>query len=195
MSGRRQEGQFICSTDLTTARRESLLGASHFIEGWTQGLGLTTTRACRQYLDVVFGYHIVGRASAGQVRNTTPMPDLSLPRPVRDLSTVAEVQQPEAVEVVVPDAASVEVPPGRKPRSGYARLKSRHRHLIEMHESLQADFDGLLAKNQKLEAELAELDQAFGEITRLNAELAGELRRARQQRPAPSAFSHLLGHP
>jgi hypothetical protein len=66
-----------------------------------------------------------------------------------------------------------------RPRSGYARLKSRHRHLIEMHERLQADH--------------GELERAFAELLELHNNLLADLKRPRPApQPAPARFGQAL---
>ena len=44
-----------------------------------------------------------------------------------------------------------------KPRSGYARLRLRHRNLIEVYEQLHADHDALRQAHEELEAAFSEL--------------------------------------
>jgi hypothetical protein len=78
--------------------------------------------------------------------------------------------------------------PQSKPRSGYARLKGRHRHLIEMHEVLEGEHQELLAVH-------GELETAFGELLNLHNSLLNDLRRAKPQ-PAPVRFGQaLMGSP
>jgi hypothetical protein len=71
-----------------------------------------------------------------------------------------------------------------RPRSGYARLKSRHRHLIEMHERLQTEHEELLVVH-------AELERGFNELLGLHNDLLNDLRRARPQ-PQPVRFGQSL---
>jgi hypothetical protein len=60
------------------------------------------------------------------------------------------------------------------------RLKSRHRHLIDMHEKLQDEH--------------RRLEEAFNEVLQLNSDLVGEMRRLKApQRFAPSHFVGLMG--
>jgi hypothetical protein len=75
------------------------------------------------------------------------------------------------------------------PRSGYARLKSRHRHLIEMHERLQAD-------HAELADAYAQLETAFFELRNLHDDLLNDLERtARPQRPPVRFGQALMGSP
>jgi hypothetical protein len=74
-----------------------------------------------------------------------------------------------------------------RPRSGYARLRSRHNALIKAHERLTAD-------HERLQGDYAVLEQAFVELKGLNASLVSDLRAARQS--APSGLpSFLMGQP
>jgi hypothetical protein len=59
--------------------------------------------------------------------------------------------------------------------------------VLELHAHLQEDHDNLLAKYRALE-------MAFDEVTSLNAQLAAQLRQAKQQR-APVRFGSLMGMP
>lgn len=68
-------------------------------------------------------------------------------------------------------------PSDARPRSGYARLKARHRHLCELH-------DYLSESHEKLERDYAALERAFHELKALNEQLVGELRAVKQRRPA-----------
>ena len=70
-----------------------------------------------------------------------------------------------------------------KPRSGYARLRLRHRNLIEVYEQLHADHDALRHAHEELEA-------AFSELLALHDGLLSDLR-ARRQHPLTAA---LAGH-
>jgi hypothetical protein len=65
-----------------------------------------------------------------------------------------------------------------RPRSGYARLRNRHRDLIGMHERLQEDYAHLTRAHEELEA-------AFSELLAIHERLLGDLR-ARKQHPLPS---------
>jgi hypothetical protein len=65
-----------------------------------------------------------------------------------------------------------------RPRSGYARLRNRHRDLIGMHERLQEDYAHLKRAHEELEA-------AFSELLAIHERLLGDLR-ARKQHPLPS---------
>jgi hypothetical protein len=92
----------------------------------------------------------------------------------------------ESTPIAVPDdAAGAERPPKRKTGSGYSRLRSRHRTLIEAHERLQQSHD-------RLEQDFRQLEAAFEEVTHLNAQLAAELRAAKQ-RPVQYGAHMLMG--
>jgi hypothetical protein len=71
-------------------------------------------------------------------------------------------------------------------RSGYQRSKAR------LHK-LNADLEALQEQHQQLLLDHEELLAAFNEITRLNGELALELREARR-RPTVPSFTNLMGH-
>jgi hypothetical protein len=85
-----------------------------------------------------------------------------------------------------PSASGGGSPERKKFRSGYQREKFRRQRLY-------AELDDLRLENAQLRQELAELDAAFREVTKLNSDLAGDLRQARQGVPVPS-FAGLMGH-
>ena len=64
-----------------------------------------------------------------------------------------------------------------KPNSGYGRLRLRHKHLIGLHERLQADHEVLRHDHEKLEA-------AFSELLKLHNSLLDDLKT--RQHPLPS---------
>ena len=70
-------------------------------------------------------------------------------------------------------------------RSGYEREKYRRQKLI-------AEIDGLTLENAQLRQDLSDLETMFDELKRLNAELAADLKQARQRSSAPCAPS-LMG--
>jgi hypothetical protein len=94
------------------------------------------------------------------------------------MSEVKPVPKTEAPESEVPPAppsgTAAELVPKGKRTSGYRRLQGRHRHLIEVHERSQESHD-------RLEQDYRQLEAAFEEVTALNAQLAAELRAAKQR--------------
>ena len=88
-----------------------------------------------------------------------------------------------------------------KPRSGFQRqklkvkaLERRVKELEDNSENLLSDYEGLLTDHERLERDYAKLESAFNEVAQLNADLAGELRQLKQQRPAPVRYgSNLMG--
>jgi hypothetical protein len=83
-----------------------------------------------------------------------------------------------------------------KPRSGFARQKIKIQRLTDLYENLQIDHEALRDEHDKLLRDFHELDDAFNEVTRLNAELSAELRQARHRHPAqhqPVRFGDLMG--
>jgi hypothetical protein len=74
-------------------------------------------------------------------------------------------------------------PERKRFRSGYQREKYRR-------ERLYAELDDLRLENAQLRQELAELDEAFREVTKLNSDLAGDLRQARR---APTGMTKNVG--
>jgi hypothetical protein len=84
-----------------------------------------------------------------------------------------ETQEPEQSAPLSPD----------RPRSGYARLRNRHRDLIGMHERLQEDYAHLKRDHEQLE-------KSFSELLALHDGLLSDLR-ARKSHPLTAA---LAGH-
>ena len=83
-----------------------------------------------------------------------------------------------------------------KPRSGFARQKLKLQRLTDLYEHLLADHEALRDEHDKLLRDFHELDDAFSEVTRLNAELSAELRQARHRHPTqhqPVRFGDLMG--
>jgi septal ring factor EnvC (AmiA/AmiB activator) len=77
-------------------------------------------------------------------------------------------------------------PERKKFRSGYQREKFRR-------QKLYAELDDLRLENARLQQDLSDLETMFDELKRLNAELAADLKQARQRVPVPS-FAGLMGH-
>jgi hypothetical protein len=84
-----------------------------------------------------------------------------------------ETQEPQQEHPVSPD----------RPRSGYGRLRLRHRHLIGPHERLQEDYAHLKRDHEQLE-------KSFSELLALHDGLLSDLR-ARKSHPLTAA---LAGH-
>ena len=82
------------------------------------------------------------------------------------------------------------VPEPSKPRSGYARLRQRHRHLIEMHERLESDHANLQREHEALRIGHEELQAAFDELLSIHNSLLADLKQSHQVR---SAASNLAG--
>jgi uncharacterized membrane-anchored protein len=120
-------------------------------------------------------------------------------------AVVSEDQQAQIISTsseggVSPPATTSDGGATSKPRSGFARLKIKCARLTELYENLLADHDQLLAEHHRLEDSHDRLEQdyrvledGFGEVTKLNADLAAELRQTKQQR-LPVRFGQLLGH-
>jgi hypothetical protein len=83
-----------------------------------------------------------------------------------------------------PAAAGTEARDSSKPRSGFARQKIKIQRLTDLYENLLIDHEALRDDHDKLLRDFHELDDAFNEVTRLNAELSAELRQARHRHPA-----------
>jgi hypothetical protein len=61
-------------------------------------------------------------------------------------------------QVEMQEPSEQEQPASRgKPRSGYARLRNRHRDLIELYERLMRDHTLLTAKHEELQADVQRL--------------------------------------
>jgi hypothetical protein len=105
--------------------------------------------------------------------------------------------QPVAVELEAPETIAVPPEPTdgpkRKASSGYRRLQSRHRHLIEIHEALQISYDDLLSDYHKAKDENAKLKAAVEELLSPNRDLTSDLRK--QRLALPLAFTGLMGQP
>ena len=84
-----------------------------------------------------------------------------------------ETQEPEQSALLDPD----------RPRSGYARLRNRHRDLIGLHERLQEDYAHLKRDHEQLE-------KSFSELLALHDGLLSDLK-ARKSHPLTAA---LAGH-
>ena len=80
-----------------------------------------------------------------------------------------------------------------KPRSGFARQKIKLQRLTELYENTLCDYEQLLADHHNLESDYTKLESAFNEVARLNADLAGELRQLKQQRPPVRYGAGLMG--
>jgi hypothetical protein len=83
-----------------------------------------------------------------------------------------------------------------KPRSGFARQKLKLARLTALYDRLLADHEELLLSYSKLEQDYRALDEAFNEITSLNASLAADLRQVQHHRPASPptpTISSLMG--
>jgi hypothetical protein len=80
-----------------------------------------------------------------------------------------------------------------KPRSGFQRQKIKIQRLTELYENALGDYERLLADHDRLEQNCRSLEAAFDEIEKLNASLADELRKIKQQRPAPVRYGTLMG--
>ena len=78
--------------------------------------------------------------------------------------------------------------PRERPRSGYARIRNRHHHLIAEHEALKADHEKLVRQHDALKADYVALEAAFSELKELNTILVSDLRAARQPRGHLPAF-------
>jgi hypothetical protein len=121
---------------------------------------------------------------------------------------VSEDQEVQATAPLAGVVSPPEVPPAEgsgtptKHRSGFARQKAKVKYLTEIYSNLQDDYEDLLADHDRLRAEhdktlldCAKLEVAFSEVTELNTELAAELQRLKQQRPAPVRYgaANLMG--
>jgi hypothetical protein len=106
------------------------------------------------------------------------------PRDTRpqELSGTLEIRDEPTLARAVPK-------PGR-PRSGYGRLRLRHRHLIEMHEQLVADHEKLQREHAALRVGHDELQSAFDELLQIHNSLIADLKQSHQVR---SAASNLAG--
>jgi hypothetical protein len=97
------------------------------------------------------------------------------------------------------DAVSVSAEPSPRPRSGYARLRNRHRELIRLYERLELDHTKLTREHEALKAGHAELQSAFDEILGIHHALLEDLKQARQARantqssPLPGIGLSLMG--
>jgi hypothetical protein len=103
----------------------------------------------------------------------------------------AGTSPPNAPRVAPPAEASPD-----KPRSGFQRQKIKIQRLTDLYQNLQLDHEALRDEHDKLLRDFHELDDAFNEVTQLNAELAAELRQARHRQPTqhpPVRFGDLMG--
>jgi hypothetical protein len=111
---------------------------------------------------------------------------------------IAPVPDQPAAGTITTDTAPA-IPPAEatpKPRSGFARQKLKIERLTAVYENLLIDHEALRDEHDKLLRDLHALDDAFNEVTRLNAELSAELRQARHRQPTqhqPVRFGDLMG--
>ena len=75
----------------------------------------------------------------------------------------------------VPNANGQEPVAEQKPRSGYARLRSRHRSLIAEHETLKTDYEALQIEQESLEAEFHQVRQELAEWRSMYLQLQQDL--------------------
>jgi hypothetical protein len=68
------------------------------------------------------------------------------------VGTMSDVEQTETQEPEQEQPASSD-----RPRSGYARLRNRHRDLIELYENLMKDHTALTAKHEELQLDVQRL--------------------------------------
>jgi molybdenum-dependent DNA-binding transcriptional regulator ModE len=68
------------------------------------------------------------------------------------MSDVEQIETQEPSEQEQPTQSSSD-----RPRSGYARLRNRHRDLIELYENLMKDHTALTAKHEELQADVQRL--------------------------------------
>jgi hypothetical protein len=82
-----------------------------------------------------------------------------------------------------PETTAPSVPaPEAKSRSGFARMKARHRNLIDLHERLTADHERLKLAYGALKAGHDELHAAFDELLQIHNGLLSDLRQSHQVR-------------
>ena len=116
------------------------------------------------------------------------MSDVTLSQPVPDQPAGGTIPTDTP-----PTAPPAETSPG-KPRSGFARQKIKIQRLTDLYENLRFDHEALRDDHDKLLRDSHELDDAFNEVTRLNSELAAELRQARHPtQHQPVRFGDLMG--
>jgi hypothetical protein len=109
-----------------------------------------------------------------------------------NISVPQAADQPATIPTELPSAT----PPADRPRSGFQRQKIKLQRLTDLYANLQIDPEALRDEHDKLLRDFHELDDAFNEVTRLNAELSAELRQARHRHPAqyrPVRFGDLMG--
>ena len=70
------------------------------------------------------------------------------------------------------------VPEEARPRSGYARLRQRHRHLIAEHEVLRSEHQSLQRHHEALKAGHQELQTAFAELLEMHNGLLADLKQS-----------------
>ena len=79
----------------------------------------------------------------------------------------------------------------QRPRSGYGRLRLRHRELIGVYERLQSDHEKLLRHHEALKVGHEELQAAFDELLGIHNGLLADLKRT--SRLTSPLSSNLVG--
>jgi hypothetical protein len=82
----------------------------------------------------------------------------------------------------------------QKPRSGYGRLRNRHRELIALYERLESDHAKLQRHHEALKVGHEELQAAFDELLGIHNGLLADLKQSHQVRTTAQSFPLMGGH-
>jgi hypothetical protein len=72
-------------------------------------------------------------------------------------------------------------------------MKAKVARLTELYENMRNDYEAVCADYDRLEHDYSKLESAFAEVTELNASLADELRKLKQQCQPVRYGANLMG--